>query len=80
MSFEPIGSIFERVIAKAKDDMELHKERADLIADRIGSEDHHRLDGKLYEAEATAAQKKARTAEALENIKTLIETTHDYWK
>lgn len=64
---EHISSIIKRSIAKIEDDMKLHQEQADLVAQRIGSDDFDRRDGKIYEHHAIEAQKAASRAEGMKN-------------
>lgn len=64
---EHISSIIKRVVEKAEDDMKLHQEQADLIAERIGSDDHDRRDGASYEHHAIEAQKAASRAQGMKN-------------
>ncbi len=66
-TFEPIGKSAMAalaMVAKRMEEAQVLKDQANEIADRIGSEDHHRKDGALYEARAEAAQKKVDEAHA----------------
>lgn len=70
-TFEHIGKSAMAALAMVKTRMEeaaTLKDQANEIADRIGSEDHHRMDGALYEARAEAAQKKVEQAHAWARI------------
>jgi hypothetical protein len=71
--------LMEGMIRDLKDRLARHQEQADLVAERIGSEDFDRRDGAIYEAHALEAQKIAAKIAAWERILESYRANRPLW-